>query len=269
MRRGHGDLLVGGVAVCRAALRHAAPPLQLCAAAQPELRDGVAHVIFHGIAADPTAHGDPRVAHAVPNGVHDRPLGGRQHVVVRRAAPPLGKLAATGHGGNGSVPLRSFPSPWDRRAMTYRRPILASIAASALLACTQPEPSDADIVALDAVALRAGGCRRPRLGAACDAGVPAQDRGARRCGAEPGGRHRGQPRCRGHRPRTRRAVPRAARSSGRCTACPCSSKPASTRPIGWRPARARSRSPSTARAPMPTSSRGCARPAPSCSARPT
>ena len=38
--------------------------------------------------------------------------------------------------------------------MTYLRPILAGIAASALLACTQPEPSDADIVALDALALR-------------------------------------------------------------------------------------------------------------------
>ena len=38
--------------------------------------------------------------------------------------------------------------------MTYLRPILAGIAASALLACTQPQPSDADIVALDALALR-------------------------------------------------------------------------------------------------------------------
>ena len=38
--------------------------------------------------------------------------------------------------------------------MTYLRPILAGIAAAALLACTQPEPSDADIVALDAPALR-------------------------------------------------------------------------------------------------------------------
>jgi amidase len=38
--------------------------------------------------------------------------------------------------------------------MTYRRKILAGIATSAVLACTQPEPSDADIVALDALELR-------------------------------------------------------------------------------------------------------------------
>jgi amidase len=72
---------------------------------------------------------------------------------VRRAAAALRELAGDGHGANGSVPLPSFPSPFGRPALA--KLLLSTLLALGLLGCGRPELTDMDIVALDAIALRA------------------------------------------------------------------------------------------------------------------
>ena len=52
---------------------------------EPELRDRVRDMKLHGVDADAAAPRDLRVAEPVPHGIHDAPLGRRQHVVVARA----------------------------------------------------------------------------------------------------------------------------------------------------------------------------------------
>src|SRR6187397_1850066 len=92
LRRRHGYLLVRRAAVGGTAFRHPGPALKVSAATQAELRYRVADVIFHGVAADPAAHGDPCISQPVPVCVHDRPFGWGQDVVVRRAAAAPSEL---------------------------------------------------------------------------------------------------------------------------------------------------------------------------------
>jgi hypothetical protein len=73
----------------RASFGRAEPSSQPLAVADTELGDRVADVKFDGVEADAAPLGDLPIGHPVLDGVNDAPLGGREHVVVRRAASRL------------------------------------------------------------------------------------------------------------------------------------------------------------------------------------
>jgi amidase len=106
------------------------------------------------IAADTLPRRNGRVRQAVSHRVNHAPLAWGEHVVVRGATGrPLAATRWAVHGEMVTLPSMVFPPPLPRWAIPYRQLVLlcATVAAPALVVA---QARDADIVQLDAVALR-------------------------------------------------------------------------------------------------------------------
>ena len=203
----------------------------------------------------------------MPDGVHDRPFGGRQHVVVRRAAAALGELAATDMAEMVafryvlSLPLRARAGydqatavPRGHRGFRVAR--RHARASRATPTSSRSMPWRCARRSRPAASRRCGHPGVPRRIAALDDAGPSL---AAVIEVNPDAEVIA---------RRSTSGSRAARASDHCTACP--SVKANIDTADQMATSAGSLALAEHRAaPMPKSSRGCARPARSFSARPT